>query len=499
MSAIFVTIQANEANRQIQVFTRLYIRRMWARKWCGMFRHNISACAKDTRDVIRKPRERRTGAETSRSPGLGSNIYHDGGHHGGARRNTGLRPPPKECAQKMGVETTCKGRALEAAPQTRERSERTLDPSLLPRRRFVRIAPGSDYSSENTISSEFTSVKVEDSSNVPTRRPDENNHIGVPEVSRGIFAKAAPASGDQATRGVSSIRDTFKGVMVPNDPLRLRTFDQALTLEEQSRTVVGTNENRDDGKSGRLASEKYATEICRGRWGLDSPKEAEGDEDPDRDTGFRLENEEYDEATVMRTDSVNSLEAAVEVQELSENKLIPINFVPGGESLPKVTRSPGSTVVEEKRELLVNGATEKNDILESETTQGLSNSADFPDRSIRVTQDGSLLSDTSKGAVMSTDLPRRRVFDWDQHSDEKLRPAVRLTTNTGRTSTGKRASAVPKNSMAFKGYSWSLRGFARPTAEDNPHRTAGFIPQPEVCGKGDDVMNANPVSNLDVS
>ena len=126
--------------------------------------------------------------------------------------------------------------------------------------------------------------------------------------------------------------------------------------------------------------------------------------------------------------------------------------------------------MEEKRELLVNGATEKNDILESETTQGLSNSADFPDRSIRVTQDGSLLSDTSKGAVMSTDLPRRRVFDWDQHSDKKLRPAVRLTTNTGRTSTGKRASAVPKNSVAFKGYSWSLRGFARPTAEDNRHR-----------------------------
>ena len=494
LSDVFVTIQANEANRQIQAFTRLYIRRMWARKWCGMFRHNIFACAKDTRGVIRKPRERRTGAETSRSPAPGSTTYQDGGHPGGPRRNTGLHPPRKECAQKMEVGTTDRGRALEAALETQKHSESRLDPSLMPRRRSVRIAPGSDYLSENTVSSEFTCVKVEDGSNVPASTPDENSHVELPEVSRGIFPETAPsASGDQATCRVSSLRDTFKDVVVRTDPLRLRTFDQALSLEEQSRTVAGTSENTEDEKTGKLATEKRATETWRSRWDLDSPK------DPDRATAFRLEKEEYDEAVVMRTDSANSLKATAEVQELPEDALIPIHFVPEVEPLRKVILSPDSTIVKEKHELSVRGASESNDILESETTQGLSNSADIPDRSIRVTQDGSLLSDTSEGAVMSTGLPRRRVFDWDQHLDEKLRPAVRLTTNTGRTSTGKRASSVPKNSMALKGYSWSLRGFARPTAEDNPHRSAGFNPQPEVCGKGYDVMNASQVSSLDVS
>ena len=499
MSAVFVTIQANEANRQIRAFTRLYIRRMWARKWCGMFRHNISACAKDARSVIRKPRERHTGAETSHSPALRSNIYQDGGHPGGPRRNTGLQPPPKNYSQEMGVGTTDRGRALEAAPEIRKHSERRLDPSILPRRGYIRIGPGSEYSSESTISSESTSDKVKDSSNEPTSRPDDNNHTGVPEVSRAIFAKAARAGGDRARRGVSPLRGTFKGVMVPNDPLRLRTFDQALVWEEQSPTVVGTSEHRDDGKTGKLATEKPATEIRRRQWDLGSPKKAEGGEDSDRATGFRLEKEQCDEAVVMRTDSVDSLEATVEVQELPENQLLPIHFVPGGEPLPKVTLSPDSTIVKEEHELFVSGASESDDFLESETTEGLSNSAEIPDRSVRVTQDVSLLSDASDGAVMSTDLPRHRSFDGGQHSDEKLRPAVRLTTNTNRTSTGKRASAVPKNSVAFKGYFWSLRGFARPTAKDCPHRTAGFIPQPDVCGKGYDVMNANQVSNLDLS
>ncbi|CAN0313710.1 unnamed protein product, partial [Ascophyllum nodosum] len=357
----------------------------------------------------------------------------------------------------------------------------------------VRVGPGSSYSSENMVSSEYTSVRVENGSSVPTSTPDKNNHIEAPELSRGIFPEAAPANGDQATCGVSSLRDTFKRVIVPNDPLQLRTFDQALTLEEQSRTVVGTSENTEDGN--KLAPEKHADEIWPSRWDLDSPKEAEGNEDPDRATGFRLEKkEEYDEAVVMRTDSVNSLEAAVEVQELPENKLVPINFVPGGEPSPKVTISPDPTIVKEKHELLVSGASESDDVMESETAQGLSNNAQLPDSSIRGTQDGSLLSDSSGKAVMSTNLPRRRVFDWDQHLDEKLCTAVSLTTNTGQTSTGKRESAVPKKSVAFKGYSWSLRGFARPTAEDIPHRTARFNPQPDVCGEGDDVMNASQES-----
>ena len=222
----------------------------------------------------------------------------------------------------MELGITGTGRALEAALEMQKHSESRLDPSLLPRRRSVRIAPGSDYSSENTVSSECTFVKVEDDSNVPTSTPDENNHIEVPEISRGVLPEAAPANGDQ--------------------------------------------------------------------------------------------------------DSVNSLEATVEVQELPENKLVPIHFVPGGKPLPNVTLSPGSTIVKEKH-----------DVMESETAQGLSNSAELPDSSISGTQDGSLLSDSSERAVMSTDSPRRRVFDWDQHLDEKLRPAIRLTTNTGRTSTGK--------------------------------------------------------------
>ena len=391
MSSVFVTIQANEANRQIQAFTRLYIRRMWARKWFGMFRHNIFACVKDTRRVIRKPRERQTGTEASRSPALGSNIYQDGRHPGGPHRNTGLPPPPKQCAQKMEVGTTDRRRALEAAPEKKKHSDSRLDPSLLPRRRYVRVAPGSDYSSENTVSSEFTSVKVEDGSNVPKSTQDENIHIRVPEVLRGIFPEAVPANDDQ--------------------------------------------------------------------------------------------------------DSVNSLEATVEVQELPENQLVPIYLAPGGEPLLKVTLSPDSSIVKEKHELFVSGASGSDDFLKSETTEGLSINAELPNRSILVTQDVSLLPGTSEGTVMSTDLPRRRVFNGDQHFDKKLRPAVHLIKKTDRTSTGKRASAVPKKSAAFKGYSWSLRGFARPTAEDCPHRTAGFNPQPDVCGKGDDVMNPN----LDVS
>ncbi|CAM9192533.1 unnamed protein product, partial [Hapterophycus canaliculatus] len=47
--------EVNGEEQEARAYIRSYIRRKWCRMWCAMLRHNIFACAKDTREGIRKP------------------------------------------------------------------------------------------------------------------------------------------------------------------------------------------------------------------------------------------------------------------------------------------------------------------------------------------------------------------------------------------------------------------------------------------------------------
>lgn len=68
-------MQAEGDEYEVQDYTRRHVRRAWAATWCAMLRHNVFACAKDTREGVRRPRigtARRTGPFPPRDMSSGS-------------------------------------------------------------------------------------------------------------------------------------------------------------------------------------------------------------------------------------------------------------------------------------------------------------------------------------------------------------------------------------------------------------------------------------------
>lgn len=57
----YSTSQLSQEDREERMFVRRFTRRVWARTWCLMLRYNIFACARETRESVRRPRPSKTG------------------------------------------------------------------------------------------------------------------------------------------------------------------------------------------------------------------------------------------------------------------------------------------------------------------------------------------------------------------------------------------------------------------------------------------------------
>lgn len=325
---VFVVPHGNP-NLQVQAFVRRYTRARWVRTWCTLIRHNIFACARDTRDGLRKPTSSHLDGETGHDPPMGSEVYHENGvptlnGKGRVRWNWSARRPVAsdiphrhayhsvstdtshvldidECdtvINRVHVGTSSGDEVTKDKPFTSSTREASLsdDPSQL-RTLNVEFRKGqsedSVYNREaHGVSSPCKAWQMTLSSDLPRRRTfnidsikgEQGRHRQ--DVTHDSFH--GPSGGGLVTHEVPPQSDVRMALQVDDLPRR-HTFDIELLNDKQGDLDLDGNDCiSQNGKNPTdYATEKLVSKARGKRWGIDGLVGPIAEDHPRRAAGYK--------------------------------------------------------------------------------------------------------------------------------------------------------------------------------------------------------------------